>query len=41
MLEDALYRYDALGRLRQHQIDKTKDQLEKYLRLGPLGTALA
>ncbi|MBL7496192.1 AAA family ATPase [Frankia sp. CNm7] len=39
-LVDALYRYDALGRLhaRQHKED---DSPERFLRLGPLGTALA
>jgi len=39
-LEDALFRYDALGRLyaAQHNED---DRPELFLRLGPLGTALA
>jgi MoxR-like ATPase len=39
--EDALYRYDALGRLRHQQLKNTEDALEKFLRLGPVGTALA
>jgi MoxR-like ATPase len=38
-LEEGLYRYDALGRL-QHQQRTHTDALEKFLRLGPLGTAL-
>lgn len=38
-LEEGLYRYDALGRL-QHQQLKHVDAIEKFLRLGPLGTAL-
>lgn len=39
-LVDALYRYDALGRLyaRQHRENASP---ERFLRLGPLGTALA
>jgi MoxR-like ATPase len=39
-LEEGLYRYDALGRL-QHQQRTNEDVIEKFLRLGPLGTALA
>src|SRR5947209_2045018 len=38
-LEEGLYRYDALGRLRHQQRTNT-DALEDFLRLGPLGTAL-
>jgi MoxR-like ATPase len=38
-LEEGLYHYDALGRL-QHQQRTHSDALEKFLRLGPLGTAL-
>jgi MoxR-like ATPase len=40
-VEDALYRYDALGRLRHQQRETDDDALEKFLRLGPVGTALA
>lgn len=42
-LQDALYRYDAIGRLqaRENQVDKSAPvPIAKYLRLGPLGTAL-
>jgi MoxR-like ATPase len=39
-LEDGIYRYDALGRLYNQQVGRD-DAIEKYLRLGPLGTALA
>lgn len=45
-LTDALYRYDAIGRLHEASLHKqvkgNKETLEigKYLRLGPLGTAL-
>jgi MoxR-like ATPase len=39
ILADALYRYDALGRLHAHQLGHT-DAIERYLRLGPLGTAM-
>nr|WP_223179923.1 MoxR family ATPase [Streptomyces griseicoloratus] len=38
-LTDALYRYDAIGRLRE-QRDGT-DDIGSFVRLGPLGTALA
>ncbi|MFC7266497.1 AAA family ATPase [Streptomyces lutosisoli] len=38
-LTDALYRYDAIGRLRERQ-DGT-DDIGSFVRLGPLGTALA
>jgi MoxR-like ATPase len=38
-LDEGLYRYDALGRL-QHQQGSGEDAIEKFLRLGPLGTAL-
>ncbi|MCC7018721.1 MAG: AAA family ATPase [Ardenticatenales bacterium] len=38
-LEDAIYRYDALGRLQQNQM-KGEDRIEDFIRLGPLGTAL-
>ncbi|MFF5297532.1 AAA family ATPase [Paractinoplanes globisporus] len=39
-LEEGLYRYDALGRL-QHVQRTREDALQKFLRLGPLGTALS
>ncbi|EFC84334.1 MoxR family ATPase [Parafrankia sp. EUN1f] len=39
-LEDALFRYDALGRLYAKQLGE-RDELTRFLRLGPLGTALA
>lgn len=38
-LEEGLYRYDALGRLQHQQLTK-EDAIEKFMRLGPLGTAL-
>lgn len=37
---EGLYEYDAIGRL-QHQQRTGDDALEKFIRLGPLGTALA
>jgi MoxR-like ATPase len=45
-LQDALYRYDAIGRLQEANLRWHRDGLEgvpeigRYLRLGPLGTAL-
>lgn len=39
-LEESLYRYDALGRLQYYQRE-SDDNIERFLRLGPLGTALA
>src|SRR5580704_4362538 len=42
-LKDALYRYDALGRLQELQLRKDPNQLPdigQFLELGPLGTAL-
>jgi len=40
-LEDALYRYDAIGRLHQHTLAGGEaPSVGRYLRLGPLGTAL-
>lgn len=39
-LEEALYRYDALGRLQDNQLHPSDDDITKFLRLGPLGTAL-
>ncbi|WTX76354.1 MoxR family ATPase [Streptomyces sp. NBC_00647] len=38
-LTDALYRYDAIGRLREQR--DGKDDIGSFVRLGPLGTALA
>ncbi|MEB3123888.1 MAG: MoxR family ATPase [Snowella sp.] len=37
-LSDALYRYDAIARLQDAQLEKEKP-IGDYLRLGPLGTA--
>ncbi|MEM9273234.1 MAG: MoxR family ATPase [Cyanobacteria bacterium P01_F01_bin.143] len=42
-LEDGLYRYDAIARLRESQRDKKDEAPEdigKFIQLGPLGTAL-
>jgi MoxR-like ATPase len=41
-LKDGLYQYDAVGRLQDAQLNKSDnlERLGKYLRLGPLGTAL-
>lgn len=39
-LPDALYRYDAIGRLQEAQIPGSKVDIGRYIRLGPLGTAL-
>jgi MoxR-like ATPase len=41
-LSDALYRYDAIGRLHAQGMEGggTAPEIEGYLRLGPLGTAL-
>ncbi|MCB8975824.1 MAG: MoxR family ATPase [Ardenticatenaceae bacterium] len=46
ILKDALYRYDAIGRLQDANLigrneEVKKPPIEKYLTLGPLGTALA
>jgi MoxR-like ATPase len=42
-LPDALYRYDVLGRIHAQQIDprQAENDIATFLRLGPLGTALA
>ncbi|WP_328471453.1 AAA family ATPase [Streptomyces sp. NBC_00448] len=44
-LQDALYRYDAIGRLRETTLSRDRGEAEPgigtYIRLGPLGTALA
>ncbi len=39
-LNEALYRYDALGRLQELQLNKRTPDIAEYLTLGPLGTAL-
>jgi MoxR-like ATPase len=39
-LEDAVYRYDALGRLQHNQREPDSDDIADFLLLGPLGTAL-
>lgn len=39
-LEEAMYRYDALGRLQHNQLHPDKDDIKPFLRLGPLSTAL-
>lgn len=39
-LEEAVYRYDALGRLQDNQLHPGEDDITKFLRLGPLGTVL-
>lgn len=40
-LLDGLYRYDAVGRLQERGLGGESAGIERYLRLGPLGTALA
>lgn len=39
-LEEAMYRYDALGRLQHNQLHTGEDDITSFLRLGPLSTAL-
>jgi MoxR-like ATPase len=39
-LNEALYRYDAVGRLQELQLEKKAPDITDYLTLGPLGTAL-
>ena len=42
-LQDGLYRYDAIARLRESQRnpdDKSPEDIGKFIQLGPLGTAL-
>ncbi|WKX73220.1 MoxR family ATPase [Streptomyces sp. XD-27] len=43
-VQDALYRYDAIGRLRETTLSRDRDEAEPsigtFVRLGPLGTAL-
>ncbi|MFE9424524.1 AAA family ATPase [Kitasatospora sp. NPDC006697] len=40
-LAEALYRYDAVGRLRDANLADRPRELPEYITLGPLGTALA
>ncbi|MFI1197969.1 MoxR family ATPase (plasmid) [Streptomyces sp. BHT-5-2] len=43
-VQDALYRYDAIGRLRETTLSRDRGEVEpsigSFVRLGPLGTAL-
>ncbi len=39
-LDEALYRYDAVGRLQELQLKRRAPDITEYLTLGPLGTAL-
>lgn len=39
-LKEALYRYDAVGRLQELQLTQQAPGITSYLTLGPLGTAL-
>jgi MoxR-like ATPase len=41
-LQDALYRYDAIGRLHEASLARGEESLDvgRYIRLGPVGTAL-
>jgi MoxR-like ATPase len=39
-LDEALYRYDAVGRLQELQLERRAPDVTEYLTLGPLGTAL-
>lgn len=39
-LQDSLYRYDAIGRLQEANLKGVTPDISRYLRLGPLGTAL-
>ncbi|GAA3377812.1 MoxR family ATPase [Streptomyces sannanensis] len=40
-LQEALYRYDALGRIHAQRLDPSGgDDIEPFLHMGPLGTAL-
>lgn len=39
-LQDAVYRYDAIGRLNATNIEHETAPITQFLRLGPLGTAL-
>lgn len=40
-VEEAVYRYDAIGRLQHNQLAGNEDDIARFTRLGPLGTALA
>ncbi|MFJ3310664.1 AAA family ATPase [Streptomyces sp. NPDC086549] len=40
-LQDALYRYDAIGRLQETEPGGERPYIGTFVRLGPLGTALA
>ncbi|MFJ4368878.1 AAA family ATPase [Streptomyces chartreusis] len=40
-LQDALYRYDAIGRLQETELGAERPYIGTFVRLGPLGTALA
>ncbi|MFD7503100.1 AAA family ATPase [Streptomyces sp. NPDC059850] len=39
-LQDGLYGYDAIARLQDSQLGGSAEDIGRYLRLGPLGTAL-
>ncbi|EFL34809.1 ATPase central domain-containing protein [Streptomyces viridochromogenes DSM 40736] len=39
-LGEGLYSYDAIGRLQDAQLGHSTDDIGRYIRLGPLGTAL-
>lgn len=39
-LQDGLYRYDAIARLQDVQLNKTDKDIGRYIQLGALGTAL-
>lgn len=39
-LQDALYRYDAIGRLQEAKLSEREPDIGQFIRLGPLGTAL-
>ena len=39
-LKDALYRYDAIGRLQEANLTQQVADIGRFIRLGPLGTAL-
>lgn len=38
-LQNALYQYDAIGRLQESQMTETQPDIGQFIRLGPLGTA--
>ncbi len=39
-LQDGLYRYDAIARLQDVQMEEQSKNIGRYIQLGPLGTAL-